>query len=336
MGVTIVDIARQLGLSDSTVSRVLNRRADRFISDATRKKVLDAAARMGYRPNRLACALVTGRSRTIAFWVSPARTHYYTEVMYHLQDRLRADGYDLVIDDAKAHSPQDASLEPALRWPYDGIVACDPPFRPRTGMTGSAYLNIPVVSVGVFFWPTVDHVGVDLQRGAERAVRHLLKRGPRVLFVAPPMDADQEPRYRAYTAVMAAAGRTPEVLHVPDLQRPPARRLIHDYLKTHTCPDGIFCFNDNLAIGVHRGLKDLGLRMPRDVAIVGCDGIEDTAYHDPPISTIDMNLDAMCETAWKFLRRRFKNPTIPVQRAMVAPRLVIRESSDPTLERNAS
>jgi LacI family transcriptional regulator len=100
MSITIIDIAKRLGLSDSTVSRVLNSRRSHLISEGTRKKVLSAAAEMGYRPNKMASALVTGRSHTVAFWVSPERTGYYTQVMYQFQDQLKARGYDLVMDEA--------------------------------------------------------------------------------------------------------------------------------------------------------------------------------------------------------------------------------------------
>lgn len=336
MTVTIVDIAHRLGLSDSTVSRVLNNRENRFISEATKKKVLAAAREMGYRPNKLASSLVTGRSHTIAFWVSRARTHYYTEVQYRLQDRLRRDGYDLVIDPLKSrkNDRMEDITEPALQWPYDGIIACDPPFYPEKDLVDSTYRNIPVVSLGAFYWKSVDHVGADLQQGTEKALFHMLVSlnflhlKPRIAFVAVPDHASDEPRYCAYVKMMKQRELPLEFIDIPDFKRSEVRTAIKKYINQNGCPSGLLCFNDNVAIGVHRGLRDLGLQMPRDVVLVGCDGIEDTQYHDPEISTIDMNLDPMCEFAWTFLLRRIQEPGLPQQKRVMLPQLIIRESSD--------
>jgi LacI family transcriptional regulator len=307
MGVTIVDIAKRLGISDSTVSRVLNKKKDAFISQATREKVLAAAAEMGYRPNKLACALVTGRTNTIAFLASGERTHYYTEVTYHLQDRLRNDGYDLVTEYAKGPGLWNWQ-SPYLQRPFDGIIVCDPPFAYDDYLRQGEHKNTPWVSLVVFFWSTGDYVGVDLYAGAIKALEHLSKFGPRIDFVAPGPSYD-DPRHHAYADIIEKHHLQPEYVIIPSYQRAPARQIIREHIQKCGCPIAIFCFNDNLAIGVHRGLRDLDLNIPTDVALVGCDGIEDTEYHDPAISTIDMNLDKMCNQACDFLLRRIKDPS---------------------------
>jgi len=80
-------------------------------------------------------------------------------------------------------------------------------------------------------------------------------------------------------------------------------------------------------IGVQRGLLDLGLRVPEDAAIVGCDGIDETEFHQPALSTIALPQEEMCRLAWQFLRRRIEEPDAPRQAAILKPRLVVRESS---------
>jgi LacI family transcriptional regulator len=316
MNITIVDIAKELGLSDSTVSRVLNSRKDNYISEGTRKKVLAAAAQMGYRPNKLASALVTGKSHSIAFWVSPERTGYYSEIMYQFQDQLKSRGYDLVLEDA--------SLS---RWPFDGIIACDAAPSLQEALKSQPSIQIPVVSVGAYYWENTDFVGIDLYSGAKAAMAHLLSLGRRrILFVTFNSDP-AEARLAGYTSQMAGAGLEPRVLHLADSKRAPAREAIRDYVRSNGCPDGIFCCNDHLAIAVHRGLRDLGIRMPEDTALVGCDGIEETEYHDPPISTVDLNLAGMCRLGCEFLFRRIDDPALAPQHAILKPNLVIRASS---------
>ena len=256
--------------------------------------------------------------------------------MYRLQDRLHQDGYDLVIDPFKTikNDQMDLISQPAMQWPYDGIIACDPPFYPENELVENNYHNIPVVSLGAFYWKNVDHVGVDLYSGTEKAVQHLLLSlrllhlKPRIAFVAVSDHLPEEPRYSAYVKTLAKKVLSPEFIYIPDFDRAKSREVIKNYVKKNGCPSGLLCFNDNVAIGVHRGLRDLGLQMPGDVVLMGCDGVEDTKYHDPAISTIDMNLDQMCETAWTFLLRRIQEPTIPQQKTILVPRLVVRESSD--------
>jgi len=326
---TIVDIAKRLGLSDSTVSRSLNHRPDPFISEATRERVLAAAAELGYRPNKLAAALVTGKTHTIGLWVSGVRTQYYTEVTYHLQDRLRQDGYELIPDPAGGMGRPKPDTFPFSPWPFDGIMACDPPGEMKMYRDNPALRQMPLVSVGVFYWAETDHVGIDLFSGARSAVRHLLKFGSRIALVAPRLeDSRVEPRYRAYRDEMARAGLDTEFIYVPSNERSDARKIIRQYVRRHGCPRGLFAYNDHIAVGVHRGLKDLGISIPAEAALIGCDGIEDTEYHDPAISTIDMCLGTVSRLAWKFLRRRINNPKLGPQRIIVKPRLVIRESAE--------
>jgi LacI family transcriptional regulator len=316
MSITIIDIAKRLGLSDSTVSRVLNSRRSHLISEKTREKVLAAAEDMGYRPNKMASALVTGRSHTIAFWVSPERTGYYTQIMYHFQDQLKSQGYDLVMDEI-----------PLSRWPFDGIIACDASPALLDTLEQQPQFRVPVVSVGAYYWKNMDFVGIDLYAGATEAMKHLLSSGRRRIAFVTFNTSPSEARFAAYTALMKEAGREPEIIQLPNSQRAPARQAIREYVQSKGCPEGIFCCNDNLAIGTHRGLRDAGIRMPEDTALVGCDGIEDTEYHDPPISTIDMGLGEMCRRGCEFLLRRIHEPASELQQAILKPTLVIRESS---------
>jgi LacI family transcriptional regulator len=126
---------------------------------------------------------------------------------------------------------------------------------------------------------------------------------------------------------MAEAGKQVEYIITPDEHRRSVASPLTDYIERHGCPDGLFCFNDDMAIGAYRTLKDLGRRIPDDVALVGCDGIDDLKYLDPRVSTIVQPLEHMCMIAWTFLERRIKNNALPLQHITVQPKLEIRESS---------
>ena len=162
------------------------------------------------------------------------------------------------------------------------------------------------------------------------AVRHLITNGRRrIAYISTPI---QDGRNRGYTAAMREAGLKTELIAMeagPNL-RSRSRHFISQYAREHGCPEGIFCQNDDVAIGVCRGLRDMEFRVPEDAAVVGCDAIEDTEYLECPITTISYPVDEMCATAWKFLQNRIENPRCLPQRTVFPSTLVIRASSSPS------
>jgi LacI family transcriptional regulator len=128
---------------------------------------------------------------------------------------------------------------------------------------------------------------------------------------------------------MKEAGFPCDYLDCPSGYRSDARQAIKEYVGRCGCPDAVFCSNDDLAIGAYRGLRDLGLTVPDDAAIIGCDGLEDTEYLDAPITTIVNPVLEMINIAWQFLQNRMQDRSIPQQTANLRPYLCVRESSGP-------
>jgi len=132
---------------------------------------------------------------------------------------------------------------------------------------------------------------------------------------------------KLYKLLMEEIGQPVEFIITPQETRQAVGPSLKEHIRKHGHPDGLFCFNDNMAIGALRALRDLDLRIPQDVALIGCDGIDDSAYLDPSLTTIAQPLEEMCEIAWSFLEARMKNPDLPVQQATLYPTLEIRGSS---------
>jgi LacI family transcriptional regulator len=128
---------------------------------------------------------------------------------------------------------------------------------------------------------------------------------------------------------MRQAGLKPKFLYYPlsEQQRPLVRQSIQDYVREEGCPEAIFCHSDDVALGIYRGLCDLKLRVPGDVALVGCDGIQDTEYLECPITTLVQPVAEMCATAWRFMLRRLESPLVKRQSLVLKPELIVRESS---------
>ncbi len=325
MPVTAKQIAQRLGVSPSTVSRVLNGRDAGFVSEATRQRVLQTAQEMGYHPHRAARALVTGKTGAVAVWMYALNSSFHAQVVHLLESTLRRDQYDCLIYSLE-HFP--AHLPPAFGQ-VDGIIAHECVQKVGELLKASGE-NIPaVVNIGGYYLTEVDHVGIDLYAGARQAMQHLLGTGcRRVAYVVNRTSNHAgEPRGEAYRQAIQEAGLAPEYIIAIDQSRFAARDAMREYLSQHSPPDGVFCHNDQMAIGVYRALREAGVRIPETTAIVGCDGIEEAEFLDVPLSTIVQPLEEMCQLGWQFLQRRMERPDMPIQGAVLQPRLVIRESS---------
>jgi LacI family transcriptional regulator len=321
---TQADVAEVAGVSCTTVSYVISGRADVTIPEKTRRRVLQAAGQLGYSPNATARALATGRTQQVTLWANFAYTSYYARVGQFAQEEAARRRYQLLIRDFHQDLPLLGQIDPTT-WLTDGILCVDVWFLPRLQKDRQVRIDKPIVFMGSFSDPEKDYVGVDLYQGAVAAVQHLLQAQPRRL--AGLLAGEPDPRWNAYLRVMREAGRQPELIPMPDETRQGNRQRLKAYIQEKGCPDALFCHNDNVAIAAYRALCDLGIRVPEDVAIVGCDGIEETEYHACPISTIAQPVQEMCALAWQQLERRMRDPSAPLQKVMLPPRLVIRQSS---------
>jgi LacI family transcriptional regulator len=331
MPTTIRDIARVANVSHTTVSRVLNGQGGSFISEATRQRVLSAVEEMNYRPNRAARALATGRTHTIALWINDLFHPYFAQVMHYAGQQIERQGYDIAIYKTRgrdANGVNHPEQNPA-HWPVDGVLALDDPGKVERFLVESPEARrIPLVSMGVYACRGTDHVAVDLYPAAAEAMQHLAASGRRRIAYLTNSKGNEpgEGRHDAYRDVMRETGREPEILFAQN-DRPTSRQAVKAYVAAHGAPDALFCMCDDMALGAYRGLLDLGLRVPDDVALVGCDGIEDTEYLEVPLSTIDMPLEQMCARAGRFLETRLADPGAPMQSDILKARFVPRESS---------
>ena len=329
MPVTQTDIAKEANVSSATVSRVLNNANDPFISQKTRERVLEAARKMGYRPNYAARALATGRTNVISLWMPGMTSPYATQVISGVQKEVRRHGYEIIASDFGDQTGWLTGEMGSCGWPVDGILAHNGGKWLGTVMEENPASDKPFVSMGSSPSDLGDVVKIDLKPATREVVHHLFDGGcQRVAhMLAKSANSAGEQRRETYMAVMEEAGRLPEFITSDGTTRNAAREALRDYVGLHGCPGGIFCANDDLAIGAYRGLRDLGLRIPDDVALVGCNGVEDTEYFDPPISTIAQPVIEMCKIAWEFLRQRMANGEGEAQKVTLTAELIVRESS---------
>lgn len=319
--VTIRDVAKRCGVSPMTVSFALNDKPGE-VSAPVRDRVRAAARELGYRPNVLARALVTGRSHAVTLWMKTLFPPYSAQVIHHVRRQAEQGGVVTHIWDMGA-----ASSFP--QWPSDGVLALEGRDLVDGYFAACPASPLPLVSLGGDCSRQRDFVALDLRTGAMEALRHLVEIGcQRIAYLLPARgDRAGEGRYGAYTEVVHDAGLTPERIVTPDSLRAEAVASVTAHVKAHGPPDGLFCYNDDMAIGANRALRELGLAVPGDVALVGCDGIEETEYQHPALSTISLPLEEMCRLGWQFLQNRLQNPDLPWQQIVLPTHLIVRDSS---------
>jgi LacI family transcriptional regulator len=320
--VTQEQIARKLGISRQLVSFALAGYPQ--VSEKSRRRILAAAQEMGYSPNPHARALRGERSGIIALWVPDQVSSHYTHVARELGRLVKQARQELVITVAQAqqvfsHVPVDAIFA------VDARKLVEAHLRTRAGRTR------PIISIGADCSEQTDYVKVDLAAGARKVMEHLLGAGFRRIAHATFIQKKrpQPGRRFAYEQAMRDAGLQPEFIYYPlsHDQRSLLRHLIQEYIGLCGRPEAIFCHSDDAALGIYRGLRDLGVRVPQEMALVGCDGIQDTEYLECPLTTILQPVTEMCAMAWQFLERRLSEPEAGRQEAVLKPRFVIRESS---------
>ncbi|MGE3272515.1 MAG: LacI family DNA-binding transcriptional regulator [Chloroflexota bacterium] len=313
---TIADVARAARVSTATVSLVVNGQASSLrISEGTRQSVLAAVRQLGYTPNHAARSLRRGKTGVLALLITQVDVPYHGEVATAAVAAAESLGYDLHVLEARSPEHEARLLERLRGGPVDGalVATMRSPFerdgrpilaelaRRNEARITLAQSGTPVVALlDRSPDPLVPAVGIDNEEGAYLVTRHLIDLGhQRIGHVAvrsqPPADDEQTAsadRFRGYRRALREAG----LAYADDLLMSPehGRRLPAGH-RFGRCwrqmpADGvtaIFVSNDLLAIGVLRGLFEVGIRVPEDLAVAAFDGIELSGYTRPSLTTVE-------------------------------------------------
>lgn len=323
-----------LGLSPATVSLVLRGDNSVGISAETQERVRAKARELGYRPNYLARFLRTRRSYSVGVMIPGVSQGYNVLVLQGIEDGLAAQGY--------FHYVASHYLKPERVEEYasgftdrgaDGLVVVSAPWRMR--------LPMPVATVSCHHAVEgTTSVVLDHGTAATLALRHLLElRHQRIAFIkGTPEVPDTEVRWRATVAAARKLGVdiSPRLVE-PIVVTSSTAQLGYDVTKKLLSAGerftALFAFNDVSAIGAIRALEDQGLRVPEDVSVVGFDDIESAGYMGPGLTTIRQPLQEMGRIAAEAVLRKIGRPSAEwandVERIVVAPQLVVRETTGP-------
>jgi LacI family transcriptional regulator len=329
--ITLKELASTLKLSQSTVSRIVNGAAAAHrIAKETQERVLHAAALHGYSANTVARSLRQKRTFNIGVIVPEISEGYSTAVLSGIEDELLQNGYFYFVVSHR-HRPELLYGYPhmMLARSVEGIIAVDTPLEEE--------LPVPLVSVsGHKRRAGVINIELDHEKAAHLALSHLKGLGhKRIAFIkGQAFSSDTKQRWQAIVDVAKALAIPVDPQLVVQLQGPepgpgPGLEVTRGLLETKKLFTAIFAFNDVTAIGAILALREAGLRVPRDVSVLGFDDVLIASTNNPPLTTIHQPLRGMGQAAASTLLALIRDeiPYPHPSAITVYPKLVVRKST---------
>jgi LacI family transcriptional regulator len=321
-------------VSRTTVSFVLNDRADIKIPVDTRRRVLDAAAALGYHPNSVARQLARGASRSLGLVLrqSPeqvANDGLLAETLRGLASAAREADHRVLLETLVPGEGSYANLVRSGRT--DGLIVSGPRYDDEE-LVQLARDGFPVVIQGSLPGLDVPSVDVDNEAGARLAVEHLLALGHRRIACitnAPRAYTAASERLTGYREALAAAGvaEEPALIAEGAFDAQSGHRAVAEIL-ARTTPDAFFVASDVVAIGAIAGLREAGLSVPGDISVVGFDAIPLAAYLDPPLTTISLPAYDLGFKAGRAILDRIAGRPVAA-RTLLPTELIVRASTAP-------
>lgn len=333
VGPTSRDIAREAGVSQSTVSRALRR--DPRVTEQTQLLVQEVAQRLGYVTNHAARSLKTRRTQTIGVVVADLRNPYFLEIVDALRDELHLAGYRTFLVSDQQGSDDGSELVDLLLGSVDGVVFASAQSA-DTAATGFADLRMPVVLVNreIEARP-LDRVLSDYTAGGRLAAEHLVELGHRRigLITGPSAMAVFRDREDAFRSTLAQLG-------VPFDERlrregpfsyEVGEQLGTELMEVPEGPTAIFCADDLVAFGVLDAAQRHGLKVPEDLSVIGYDDLTMAGWDRFGLTTIRQPMDEMARAAARLVLERIgeTGDSAEPQRQVHPVRLVRRSSTGP-------
>jgi DNA-binding LacI/PurR family transcriptional regulator len=332
---TITDIARELGLSPSTVSRALNNHPG--ISEKTRKAVVKLARKKNYQPNLLALHLLQKKTNTIGVIVPEITSYFFSSIINGIQDFVNSLGVNMIIGQSnESYEEEKRIVQTFSSINVDGFLISPSSENKRIDhLEMLVEGNIPLVffdrdCIGI----EADKVFVDEYKGAMQAVEYLVHTGcRRIAHIGGPQTlSTARHRLRAYKDTLQKHGlaiRDDYLVEAngfaPEHGIEPCKRL----LSLPEPPDAIFTINDGVAIGAMYVIKEAGIQIPREISVIGFDDDPHSSYFKPSLSTVWQPTYEMGMLAARILMKRISsgNELSKLRIETLIPELVVRGSS---------
>ncbi|WP_312682499.1 LacI family DNA-binding transcriptional regulator [Stenotrophomonas chelatiphaga] len=317
---TIYDIAKHVGVSAGTVSRALSR-PDKVLP-ATRSRIEQAAAALGYVPNTVARTLKTQRSGKILVTVPDIANPFFAQILQGAEDAAQALGYAVLLGDTQ-HQPEreERYAQMLRRNEADGLIVLGHRLPPTArAIVEQSGPTAPVVN-GCEFDPAlgIPSVHIDNAAAARAVMEHLYGLGhERIAVVGGPTDNPlHQQRLEGARAAGKAHGRLRSLRVVPgDFSVESGHAAVLAQLARTPAPTAIFCFSDQMALGALAACRDRGIRVPDDLSIVGFDDLASSRYLTPALTTIRQPMRDIGACAVNLLLAIIEGRDVPLQQTL--------------------
>ncbi|HUW10179.1 MAG TPA: LacI family DNA-binding transcriptional regulator [Anaerolineae bacterium] len=335
--VTSYDVATAAGVSQTTVSFVLNEVAEARISDETRLRVLAAAEELGYVPDAAAQTLGSGRTQIVGVVVTTLADPFIGALVQAIESAAHDQGYVIILASSNNTPQREIAAARMLQSRrVDGVIVASS--RVDAVYQGQLQqLSVPLVLINSLVQHSVPYtfsIGVDNRHGGRLATNHLIQKGHRrIAYMASPADrVDDIDRMDGYRDALreAGVGFDPSLIVRGTGCAVGGQQALSVLLSLADPPSGVFCYNDMTAIGVIAAARGAGLSLPRDLAIVGFDDIVFARLAHPPLTTIAQPLAELGQSAVEMVQRLLsEDPDVDmsISHTAIPGRLIVRSSS---------
>jgi DNA-binding LacI/PurR family transcriptional regulator len=336
--ITIYDVAKEAGVSRQTVSRVLNNRID--VSDETRERVQIIIENLGYHPNAVAQSL--SRQKSYLFGVVTAGLKYTgpSRTLSGITSKAEELGYGLLIKELASFSAN--NVHPILQWfqshQVEGIIWAAPEIGDNRNWLEKQLLGIdlPIIYLTMEKREYVSIVAVDNFQGAKTGTEHLLEQGRKNIgHISGPLDWwEARQRKLGWSTALDEAGLLPDerMCVEGNWSSKSGKAAFLELLNKYPEMDAVFVGNDQMALSVLQTAFELGKKIPNDLMVVGFDGIPESEFYCPSLTTVCQSQDelgsiAVEELVWLVEKKnKAENEHLP-KYLTIKPELIIRQSS---------
>lgn len=331
-GADIIQVARRAGVSPATVSRVTNGRST--VAEHLAKRVWKAIEELGYTPNPQARALVSGRSRVLGLLISEITNPFFPELMQSFEDVAGAHDFEVMVGSTNYNRERARIfIRRLVQRRVEGVAVMT--FRAESHFLDELIAeNIPLVTIDVSAnAPRSLVLEVDYAQGIDEAVQHLALLGHRRIgFASGPMPHLTNVRRKD------AFLRSVKKIGLPERNAPifvgehtfeGGTQAADHFLRMEQRPSAILCSNDIMAVGVLRVLAERGIRVPRDISVIGFDDIHLAEFVNPPLTTVRMSREELAHAAFRGLVQLCSEDSAQSRAPIhVGTNLVVRQSTD--------
>ncbi len=329
------DVAKQAGVSVTTVSHVVNR--TRQVAPETRRRVLEAVRQLSYYKDAHARRLACGHSDFLGLIVSDIGNPFFPDVIKSFESAALAKGLDLLLCNTN-YDPE--RTEVAVRKMIENKVRGVAVMTSEWGSTLARDLVAHQVAVVFLDLGTVgkymSKIRVDYSRGIHQAIRHLDRLGHQdFAFIAGPQSLRSAAiRQKAFIAALSKRGLTTHRTWEGNNRVDGGIRAVQAFLAHRPSPTAILCTNDLTAVGALHALQEAGLRVPQDVSVVGFDDIDLASFAAPPLTTISLSRQLLGQLAFQALQKILKSKGQIGAEYVIETELVVRQTTAPPRQKS--